>query len=68
MLRAGGPRIIGACLIQQQAAQFWALYLPLLHGVTAHRVCRSYGASTVRNHRPLGDSQGHSLEILCNAS
>ncbi len=50
MLRAGGPRIIGACLIQQQAAQFWALYLPLLHGVTAHEACRSYGASTVRNH------------------
>ena len=49
MLRAG-PRIIGACLIQQQAAQFWALWLPLLHGVTAQGARRGYGESTVRNH------------------
>src|SRR5687768_2189470 len=65
----GGPRIIRACLIRQQAAQFGLVYWHL--GATVTRCYSSCSASGLRcvnsaNLWSLSDSQRHSPEIVCN--
>ena len=52
----GGPRIIRAGLIQQQAAQFWALYMPcyrVLQRYTVLQRVESYGVTVRQQGEPL---------------